>query len=134
VVVIPLEKMAEEGWTEACLRKAGARFYKKTMSWRVPEEAWPPERKETEDMEIKTMTVAQEKVKEDVVVGIVENIVEDIVENIVEKVEEEDIVENTVEIVVVDASTQCDDFRPRFEYGVGPEEKVVERMMRYLRR
>ena len=95
VVVIPLEKMAEKGWTEACLRKAGARFYKKTMSWRVPEEAWPP------DMEIKTVTVEEE---------------------------------NTVEIVVVDASTQCDDFRPKFEYGVGPDEKVVERMMRYLRR
>jgi hypothetical protein len=134
--------MAEKGWTEACLRKAGARFYKKTMSWRVPEEAWPPESKETEDMEIKTVTVAQEKVKEDVVVeDIVEDvIVEDIVvENIVEKVEEEDIVEKVeeddrIEIVVVDASTQCDDFRPRFEYGVGPEEKVVERMMRYLRR
>jgi hypothetical protein len=134
VVVIPLEKMAEEGWTEACLRKAGARFYKKTMSWRVPEEAWPPERKETEDMETKTVTVVQEKVKEDVVVdiveNIVENIVEDIVEDIVEKVEEDD----RIEIVVVDASTQCDDFRPRLEYGVGPEEKVIERMMRYLRR
>jgi hypothetical protein len=119
VVVIPLEKMAEEGWTEACLRKAGARFYKKTMSWRVPEEAWPPERKE------KMIDKVEDKDKVDV---------EDVEDVEVENVEVVEMEEEVKEVEVVDASTQCEDSRPRFEYGVGPEEKVVERMMRYLRR
>lgn len=140
VVVIPLEKMEEEGWTEECLRKAGARFYKKTMSWRVP-------------MLTESVVVTSEP--EEVLVDVSEPegekkevlVATPVVDAAVQcstPPETENILAVSPVTTKVDAAVQCSApvttkvdaavqySRPKFQYGKGPNEDVVRRMMRYL--
>ena len=140
VVVIPLEKMEEEGWTEECLRKAGARFYKKTMSWRVP-------------MLTESVVITSEP--EEVLVDVSEPegekkevlVATPVVDTAVQcstPPETENILAVSPVTTKVDAAVQCSApvttkvdaavqySRPKFQYGKGPNEDVVRRMMRYL--
>ena len=140
VVVIPLEKMEEEGWTEECLRKAGARFYKKTMSWRVP-------------MLTESVVITSEP--EEVLVDVSEPegekkevlVATPVVDTAVQcstPPETENILVVSPVTTKVDAAVQCSApvttkvdaavqySRPKFQYDKGPNEDVVRRMMRYL--
>ena len=145
VVVIPLEKMEEEGWTEECLRKAGARFYKKTMSWRVPMLTESVViTSEPEEVLVDASEQGSPGEKKEVLVAtpVVDTAVQcstpPETENIL-AVSPVSPVTTKVDAVVqcsapvntkVDAAVQYS--RPKFQYDKGPNEDVVRRMMRYL--
>ena len=131
VVIIPLEKMEEEGWTEECLRKAGARFYKKTMSWRVPMLTEPVVDASEDESELPEQVLAGDA-SEQCSPGEKEQV-------LVPSPMEDPPLDPPVDAAVqcsapvttkVDAAVQY--VRPKFQYGKGPNEDVVRRMMRYL--
>jgi len=142
VVIIPLEKMEEEGWTEECLRKAGARFYKKTMSWRVPMLTEPVVvASEPEEVLVDVSEQGSPGEKEQVLVA---TPVVDTAVQCSAPPETENILAVSPVTTTVDAAVQCSApvttkvdaavqyVRPKFQYGKGPNEDVVRRMMRYL--